>query len=141
MNNRGLRRVDVAYVFITNEAGEVLTVLNDNGSWTLPGGAREAGETLQETALREAKEETGLDISVEAVLDVSERLRHEHALFITFRASITGGILGEGLSPDVQRVEWKSSGEIQRLIPWCDVEAVLKSSATYHSHSSDSDDT
>ena len=35
------------------------------GLWDLPGGGVEEGETLQEAATREAKEETGLDIKPE----------------------------------------------------------------------------
>ena len=32
--------------------------------WTLPGGGWEAGETLEQTAVREVKEETGLDLEI-----------------------------------------------------------------------------
>jgi 8-oxo-dGTP diphosphatase len=53
-------------------AGAVLLQLragwaHHGGTWSLPGGARERGETAVETALREATEELGLD---RAVVDV-----------------------------------------------------------------------
>ena len=36
-----------------------------NGGWSLPGGAREPGETLVETVVRETKEEAGGVVAVE----------------------------------------------------------------------------
>ena len=40
------------------------------GSWGLPGGMMEDGETIQETAIREAEEETGLRIRLDRVIGV-----------------------------------------------------------------------
>jgi 8-oxo-dGTP diphosphatase len=40
------------------------------GTWSFPGGAVELGETTVEAALREVKEETGLDIEIESLFDV-----------------------------------------------------------------------
>jgi len=34
------------------------------GYWALPGGRMDPGETIEETVLRECKEETGLDVAV-----------------------------------------------------------------------------
>jgi 8-oxo-dGTP pyrophosphatase MutT (NUDIX family) len=36
--------------------------------WALPKGTPDAGETLEETALRETREETGIDVAIEASL-------------------------------------------------------------------------
>ena len=36
--------------------------------WALPKGTPDSGETLEETALRETREETGLEVAVEASL-------------------------------------------------------------------------
>jgi ADP-ribose pyrophosphatase YjhB (NUDIX family) len=35
-------------------------------TWSLPKGTPEEGETIQQTALREVQEETGLEVSIEA---------------------------------------------------------------------------
>ncbi|MEI2404541.1 NUDIX hydrolase [Niallia taxi] len=50
-----------ATIIIVNEQGEILFQhRSDTLDWGLPGGALELTETLEETALRELKEETGL---------------------------------------------------------------------------------
>jgi 8-oxo-dGTP pyrophosphatase MutT (NUDIX family) len=36
--------------------------------WALPKGTPDAGETLEETAIRETREETGIDVDIEAAL-------------------------------------------------------------------------
>jgi len=56
-----MNRVDVTYSLITdNSKTKVLLVKNvGNGSWSLPGGAVEKDETLEQAAIREVKEETG----------------------------------------------------------------------------------
>ena len=40
------------------------------GAWSLPGGAQELGETVRETAVREVREETGVEIDVTHLIDV-----------------------------------------------------------------------
>ncbi len=40
------------------------------GSWSFPGGFMEMGETPQQSACRECKEETGFDIEITRLLDV-----------------------------------------------------------------------
>ena len=51
-------------VFIFNQAGELLLLRSHKwpGKYVVPGGHVELGERIEETAVREAKEETGLDI-------------------------------------------------------------------------------
>lgn len=43
---------------------------SDNGLWGLPGGRIEPGESIVQTAMREAKEETGLEILITHLLGV-----------------------------------------------------------------------
>ena len=51
-------------VFIFNPAGELLLLQSHKwpGKYVVPGGHVELGERIEEAAVREAKEETGLDI-------------------------------------------------------------------------------
>ena len=61
-------------VVILNEVGEVLllqrsqNVRNERGCWELPGGEVEFNESMSDAAVREAKEEADLDITIEEQL-------------------------------------------------------------------------
>jgi mutator protein MutT len=44
------------------------------GEWSLPGGVLECGETLREAVVREAREETGLEVDAGEMLGVYERV-------------------------------------------------------------------
>lgn len=118
-----MKRVDVVYALITNEAKtKILMVQNkDNDTWSLPGGAVEKNETLQTAAIREAKEETGLDIEVYGIVAVNEAklVKHdEHAIFFTFRASIIGGNQ-EIVRPDeIGEIQWIHLEQADELMPY-----------------------
>jgi len=58
-------------VFIRNKEGKILLEKrSDNGLWGLPGGKVEPGETIENTAIREVKEETGFDIKIVKLLGI-----------------------------------------------------------------------
>jgi 8-oxo-dGTP diphosphatase len=89
------------FVFI-RDADAILLVRQNYAPqyWSLPGGVVEAGETLEQAAVREAKEETGLDIRLRRVVALYSKLE-EDALAITFDAEATGG----KISPSSESLE------------------------------------
>ncbi|MCX6798951.1 MAG: NUDIX domain-containing protein [Candidatus Diapherotrites archaeon] len=67
-------------VMVRNKKGEVLLGLrtknarNEAGKWTFPGGALEFGETLEQCAVREAKEEFGITVKPLRLLAVIDHI-------------------------------------------------------------------
>jgi 8-oxo-dGTP diphosphatase len=115
------QRIDVAQVLIERD-GKVLVVhtLTPDGNidrWGLPGGAREAGETLVEAAAREAREETGLDIDVGELLALGEWIHGTHDLFAVFRARADGDPHPQA-GEVVVECRWISLDEADALMPW-----------------------
>lgn len=66
------------------------------GQWALPGGFVEVGETVEEAAVREATEETGLAVELVRLVGVysdPERDPRGHNVTIAFLAHVVGGDL------------------------------------------------
>ncbi len=89
------------------------------GEWSLPGGVLECGETLREATIREAREETGLEIETGELLGVYERvIRSEgrvryHYVLIDFLCRAIAGKLKAG--SDAADVRWFESAELDGL--------------------------
>lgn len=77
-------------------------------TWEIPGGQIELGESLHEAAIRETKEETGINCAVEGVTGVYKN-RTNDIVNITFRANKTGGTLQT--SKETQAVKFVSANE------------------------------
>jgi mutator protein MutT len=86
---------------ILNEKGEVLLQRRGDGKkWGIPGGAIELGETPQMAAIREVKEETGLDVEVNNLIGIYTDCNLEYpngdkaqSILIVFELSVLGGTM------------------------------------------------
>lgn len=61
-------------VAVIHEGKILLTQREDFETWILPGGGVEDGESLAQAAIRETKEETGLDVELTGLVGVYSRL-------------------------------------------------------------------
>ena len=80
-------------IFIYNENHEFILIQRKNppfeGSWALPGGFVDYGETTEDAAIREAKEETSIDVKLEKLVNVysdPDRDPRRHTVSIVYLA-------------------------------------------------------
>jgi 8-oxo-dGTP diphosphatase len=87
------------------------------GEWSLPGGALEVGETLLEGVRREVREETGLEVEPEALIEVLDRIARDaegrvqfHYVLVDYLCRVTGGVLS--CATDAVDARWSSRDEL-----------------------------
>lgn len=108
-----------AGVIILDEDGRILLVQRGHepqtGRWAVPGGHAEPGESLIETAIREAREETGLEVRIEQeVLNVRLPTGDGREFEVhDFTATVIGGSLVPG--DDARDAQWFSPHELVDL--------------------------
>src|SRR5438093_13780789 len=69
--------VPAASAVVEDGQGRVLLHLRrDNQLWALPGGTMDIGETIEQTAIREVKEETGVDIEIVRLVGIYSDPHH-----------------------------------------------------------------
>ena len=81
--------------------GKILLVQERDGRWALPGGWCEYNLTPAENAVKEAREEAGLDVAVKSLIAVQDRDRHNrppypfHIVKLFFLCEERGGAFRE----------------------------------------------
>jgi ADP-ribose pyrophosphatase YjhB (NUDIX family) len=89
------------------------------GKLDLPGGFIEVGETAEQAAVREAKEEVGVDIElIEFLGSYATTYQGRPNLNFSFIARITGGIASAGDDMDPGKLVWRDIGNLPGPGEW-----------------------
>jgi len=86
------------------------------GRWALPGGFVEYTEKCEEATIREAKEETGLDVDIERLFNVysgDDRDPRGPSVSVCYICRVVGGELEGG--DDASHAEWHDLGRLPNL--------------------------
>ena len=112
---------------ITDEQNRVVLVRRaiepGYGKWVFPGGYVDRGEEVQAAAVREAREETGLDVRLDRLINIYSYAGRVPVI-VVYAATMIGGCLGcddEGLEAQVLRTRrryhgrnWRSAARTKR---------------------------
>ncbi len=112
-------------VVVTNDTGEILLIRrSDNDNWAVPGGAVDLGESVAHAAVRETKEESGIDCQITGVVGIYSDPRHvilytsngevrqEFSILLT--ATATGG--QPAPSSESSDARWVPAGELGQYV-------------------------
>jgi ADP-ribose pyrophosphatase YjhB (NUDIX family) len=103
-------RVEGANVYATDVDGRILVVRPTyTHEWMLPGGRVERGETPHEAAIRETREETGLEVVLDRLVLVDARNARDTSF--VFAGHVIGGKLEPQLG-EIAEVGWVGRDEI-----------------------------
>jgi ADP-ribose pyrophosphatase YjhB (NUDIX family) len=109
----------VTGTIIRNKKGEILLVKNSKWkNWIIPGGHVDPGETVEHCALREVKEETGLDAKFIGILDYKELIdspafqRKAHFISFICILDVTTDSLMNADPREVAEYKWVSQDTI-----------------------------
>ena len=97
---------DVVGVICVDRKGQVLLVQGKGGKWSFPKGRRKTNETMYDGAVREAREEAGIDLRGRPV-NVKLQLRYGTYYLYTFgRNGEDIPLSAPGTPEEIEKVEW-----------------------------------
>jgi len=101
------------------------------GEWGLPGGVQQLGETIFAAAMREVREETGLEITPLRIItaldviapDADQKIEYHYTIIEVVAAASDDQITAQD---DALDVRWASLDEVEQLCAWPEVTRVVR---------------
>jgi 8-oxo-dGTP pyrophosphatase MutT (NUDIX family) len=115
------RIVPSVNVVVTNDHGEVLLIRRtDNGNGAVPGGAVDLGESVAQAAIRETREESGIDCQITGIVGIYSDPKHvilytsDGEVRQEFSIVLTAEPVGGQPTPssETSEVRWVGVGEL-----------------------------
>ena len=134
----GRGRPGVGVAVAVRRGGEILIIRRGKdpgyGVWSLPGGSQEFGERLFETAVREVREETGIQIrpirvltAIDALTSGSDGGLLYHFTIVEVFAEWVAGEPSAG--DDALEARWATFSEAETLVHWAETKAAIRAVA------------
>lgn len=104
-----------ASCLVTNDENEILLIKSPRRGWELPGGQVENGEAIVDAAMREAKEEAGVDIKITHYCGLFQNTTFSIVNHL-FQADYVSGALTT--SDESLEVGFFSYDDVMQLVTW-----------------------
>ena len=91
---------------------KILLVRERNGTWSLPGGWVDVNVSVGENTIKEVKEEAGLDVSVDLVIAVQDREKHNLPVYAykVCKIFLLCSVLGGSFEKNIETTESRYFG-------------------------------
>ena len=114
-----------AATIVINDEKEILLIKGPSRGWEMPGGIVEEGESLKDAAVRETKEESGIDIEVLKFCGIFQNVNKSICNTLFLAKPIGGELttssesLEVGFYPIEKALEMVTVGNFKQRIEYC----------------------
>lgn len=97
------------------EDGKILLVRENNGKWSLPGGWVDVNVSVKENTIKEVKEESGLDVSADKIIEVQDRAKHNLPVYAygVCKVFVLCSVLGGQFVENIETTEFQYFSEFE----------------------------